>query len=472
MNNPLVTEIKRSLNPLQVFSDLFKGRDYSFWLDSGMDKTKLGRYSFIGGDPFLVMTSCGREITLDAGGGKETLQGDPFIELYRLTERYSIKNTTLPVPFGGGAVGYFGYDLCHFIEKLSSRADKDINLPECFFAFYDVVVAFDHLEGKTYILSSGFPETDTEKRKKRAAVRLEEVKRQLETIIPLSFDATEETDEAVEANANFSREEYINAVEKARRYIIKGDIFEVNLSQRFKAQLKVEPFTLYRRLRQINPAPFACFLSMSKGQAVVSASPERFLKITKDRVETRPIKGTRSRGSTPAEDEMLAQELLASVKDRAENMMIVDLSRNDLGRVCRYGTVKVSELAILEKYPTVFHLTSTIEGRLRQDKDWHDVIRAAFPGGSITGAPKIRSMEIIDEIEPTARSVYTGNIGYIGFNGDIDLNIAIRTFIIDDGQAYFQVGGAVTYDSEAEKEYTETLDKAKALFGALGLEEK
>ena len=468
---PLIEELEGNLDPQDAFLCLYEGCDYSFWLDSGMDKTKLGRYSFIGDDPFLVMTSHGEEITLDENGRKKMFRGNPFSELYQLLNRYRTINTNLPVPFGGGAVGYFSYDLCHFIEKLPSRAEGDIKLPECFFAFYDIIVAFDHLEGKTFVVSSGFPETDQKKRARHAAIRLNNVKKRLEAMIPtLKIERVEESAGA-RVSANFSHQKYIEAVEKARHYIIEGDIFEVNLSQRFQTQFKLEPLTLHRRLRQINPAPFACFLKF-KEQALVSASPERFLRVRGDKVETRPIKGTRPRGTTSAEDEVLAEELLKSVKDRAENMMIVDLSRNDLGRVCRYGTVKVSELAVLEEYPTVFHLTSTIEGKLHKEKDWLDAVRAAFPGGSITGAPKIRSMEIIDEIEPTRRSVYTGNIGYIGFNGDIDLNIAIRTFIIDGEDVCFQVGGAITYDSEADKEYNETLDKAKALFMALGIERR
>jgi len=244
--------------------------------------------------------------------------------------------------------------------------------------------------------------------------------------------------------------------------------FEVNLSQRFEAKLSITPYELYKRLRQINPAPFACYLGFDE-VSVVSASPERFLRIRGDWVETRPIKGTRPRGKTPEKDEALAKELLGSAKDRAENIMIVDLERNDLGRVCRFGTVKVTELAILEVFPTVFHLTSTVVGRLREGKNGIDLLKASFPGGSITGAPKVRAMEIIDELEPTRRSVYTGNIGYLSFNGDLDLSIVIRTFLAKGRKAYFQVGGAVVYDSDPEVEYQETLDKARALVNAINM---
>ena len=253
-----------------------------------------------------------------------------------------------------------------------------------------------------------------------------------------------------------------------REYIAAGDAFQVNLSQRFEADLKIPPYELYKRLRMVNPAPFASYLNF-QGVTIVSASPERFLKVQGDLVETRPIKGTRPRGRDPVEDHRLARELTHSTKDQAENVMIVDLERNDLGRVCRYSTVRVAELAILEIFPTIFHLTSTVVGRLRRGKSNIDLLKATFPGGSITGAPKVRAMEIIDELEPTKRSVYTGSIGYLSFNEDMDINIVIRTFLIKEGKAYFQVGGGIIYDSDSEAEYMETLDKAKALIRALQL---
>ena len=269
-------------------------------------------------------------------------------------------------------------------------------------------------------------------------------------------------------NSNFTSEAYIGTVDRVRKYIAAGDVFQVNLSQRFETKLTISPYELYQRLRKVNPAPFASYLNFD-GITIVSASPERFLKVQGDLVETRPIKGTRPRGKDPVEDERLAHELVHSIKDRAENIMIVDLERSDLGRVCRYGTVKVTELAILETFPTVFHLTSTIVGRLRQEATSIDLLKATFPGGSITGAPKVRAMEIIDELEPTRRSVYTGSIGYLGFNGDLDINIVIRTCLIKNGKAYFQVGGGIVYDSDPEGEYLETLDKARGLIQALQL---
>jgi len=461
---PLIEEIDHGLSPLDTF-ELFRDEPFCFFLDSGMDHHKLGRYSFIGSNPFLVLNSRGSDCAVYQGSEKTCLNENPFDVLNRFLELYRLDPSDLPVPFAGGAVGYLSYDLCHFIERLPATAVDDLELPECYFGFYDLVLAFDNLQGKAYIISTGFPELREVERLEQARERLNEVKEKLKNGVR-TVPATPACAAAGTLRGGFTHEEYVAAVEKARQYIIAGDIFEVNLSQRFETGLALSPYELYRRLRQINPAPFACYLGFDEAK-IVSASPERFLRVRGDWVETRPIKGTRARGRTPEEDQVLARELLDSAKDRAENIMIVDLERNDLGRVCRYGTVKVTELAILEVFPTVFHLTSTVEGRLRKGKNVIDLLKATFPGGSITGAPKVRSMEIIDALEPTRRSVYTGSIGYLGFDGNMDLNIVIRTFIIKDGKAYFQVGGAVVYDSDPEAEYQETLDKARALIDAL-----
>jgi para-aminobenzoate synthetase component 1 len=464
---PLVEELHMAPDAPWCF-EAFAPRPFSFWLDSGMDPPKLGRYSFMGSDPFLVMKSWGDEISLLRSGEEEKRRGSPFDVVGELLRNYAIDGSRAPVPFTGGAVGYFSYDLCHFIERLPTKAVDDLNLPGCYLCFYDAIVAFDHLESKTYLVSTGFPELEEGKRQRRAEQRLNELRNRLMLAPPPDASSVTESGKKLMLKANFSHEGYLQAVATAREYICAGDIFQVNLSQRFEVELNTAPYELYQRLRRINPAPFAGYFNFD-GVSIVGASPERFLKVRGDWVETRPIKGTRPRGQTPAQDKALGESLLQSVKDRAENIMIVDLERNDIGRVCRYGTVKVTELAILETYPTVFHLTSTVVGRLKAGKNVIDLLKAAFPGGSITGAPKVRAMEIIDELEPTRRSVYTGALGYLSFSGDMDLNIVIRTFIVKDGKAYFQVGGAIVYDSEPEAEYVETLDKGKALLQALGL---
>jgi para-aminobenzoate synthetase component 1 len=483
---PLVEEVSTPLTAPELFA-LIKDRPYSFFLDSGMDPQRLGRYSFLGSEPFLIMSSRGSEITLVRGQKHKVQHGNPFDAMSKLLEIYKLDHCPAPIPFLGGAVGYFSYDLYHFIEHLPSTAIDDLKLPESYFALYDAIIAFDHLEGRAYLVATGFPELEEGQRLRRARMRLEELKSWLcpsRSVIAseakprynrgdkdcsiATAPRNDRQNKEITLKSNFTPEEYIKAVNRVREYIAAGDVFQVNLSQRFEAALKIPPYELYKRLRTVNPAPFASYLNF-QGVTIVGASPERFLKVQGDLVETRPIKGTRPRGREPVEDERLAQELTHSDKDRAENVMIVDLERNDLGRVCRYGTIKVTELAILETFPTVFHLTSSIVGRLRRGKSNIDLLKATFPGGSITGAPKVRAMEIIDELEPTKRSVYTGSIGYLSFNEDMDINIVIRTFLIKEGKAYFQVGGGIIYDSDPEAEYMETLDKAKALIRALQL---
>jgi para-aminobenzoate synthetase component 1 len=475
--HPLVEEIFTPLSAAEVFS-LLHQEPSAFFLDSGMDPAKLGRYSFIGFDPFLVLKSRGDELTLLSAGREERRRGNPFRSLGRLLEKYDLDPGGAPTPLVGGAVGYLSYDLCHFIENVPGKAIDDLQLPECSLGFYDVVITFDHLDQRTYIASNGFPEQDEGRRLKRARERLEQVKAALDSdrrgLSRQSAQLNERRQSLLAdrsgtpLRSNFTYDEYIRAVETAREYITSGEIYQVNLSQRFEGGLTTPPYNLYQRLRSINPAPFAAYLNFDE-VTVLSASPERFLKLEGDRVETRPMKGTRPRGRSAAEDAALTAELQDSIKDRAENVMIVDLERNDLGRVCRIGTVNVSELCTLEKYATVFQLTSCVEGRLAEGKNRIDLLEACFPGGSITGAPKIRAMEIIDELEPTRRSVYTGSIGYLSFSGQMDLNIVIRTILVKNDRVYLQVGGGIVYDSEPEAEYQETLHKAKALFQALNL---
>ena len=466
---PLIEELNTDLSTVALFK-LFRHEPVCFFLDSSMDKEKSGRYSFMGSDPFLLFSSCGDNITLTLNGETTTIKSNPFDVIGRYLEIYRLDQNNAPVPFTGGAVGYFSYDLCHFIERLPKTAVDDIKLPESYFGFYDLILAYDNLLNKAYLVSTGFPELNEIKRTERAKERINEFKNKLSAVKndAIESDSSVNAIGEVKFTGNFTHRNYLHAVQKARQFIIDGDIFEVNLSQRFETKISVSPYQLYSRLRQINPSPFGAYLNFDE-VTVVSASPERFLRVQGDFVETRPIKGTCRRGNTPAEDRANAGKLTRSSKDRAENMMIVDLERNDLGRVCRYGTVKVTELAILEKYPTVFHLTSTIIGRLCEGKNRIDLLKAAFPGGSITGAPKIRAMEIIDELEPTCRSVYTGSLGYLSFDGNMDINIVIRSFLIKGNHAWFQVGGAVVYDSDPESEYQETLDKAKALIESLSI---
>lgn len=456
-----IEELPFPITSVQAFQSLLD-RPYSFFLDSGLGRERLGRYSFLGADPFLRLTSRGSQVSLWEEGRAQHFQANPFDALEQALSRYHIKVAGSPVPFVGGAVGYLAYDLGRTLERLPTRAGDDLLLPELYMCFYDAVLAFDHQEGRAYAIAPELPGRPPSAERLCRLIELAREAARRPVPQPPNYPATSSL------VSNFTHGGYLQAVERAREYIAAGDIFQVNLSQRFEAAWPYPAPDLYLKLRAINPAPFAAYLGYPE-VAVVSASPERFLRLQGDRAETRPIKGTRPRGRDPAQDAALARQLEGSAKDRAEHIMIVDLERNDLGRVCGYGTVKVSELMALETYATVFHLTSTVEGRLRPGKGPLDLIRACFPGGSITGAPKVRAMEIVEELEPTRRSVYTGSIGYIGFDGQMDLNIAIRTILVTRGRACFQVGGAVVYDSDPEAEYQETCDKARALVRALGL---
>ena len=469
-DNPLIEELDTGLSALELF-EFFRGRPFSFFLDSAMDRENLGRYSIMGSDPFLRYSSRGSDISVfDDINRRFSQNGDPLNIFGDYLDQYRLENTCGQLPCGGGAFGYFSYDLGRTIENLPVKAIDDLNLPECWFGFYDFIVIYDNLTRKAYAVSTGFPDRGSQG-KDRAVRKMSEFKSCLNyKDLPVHPDGKEPLSRVFSSclTGNFSRAEYLRAVARALEYIVAGEIYEVNLSQRFEAILKSPSYDLYLRLREINPAPFAAY--MNCGEVIIaSTSPERFLRCRNGLIETRPIKGTLRRGATTEEDRANAAALLNSIKDRAENMMIVDLERNDLGKVCRPGSVRVTDFAALEIFPTVFHLTSTIAGELRKDKTRIDLLRATLPGGSVTGAPKIRSMEIIEELEPTRRSIYTGSLGYLGFEGNMDLSIVIRSFIIKGNKAHFQVGGAVVYDSEPELEYNETLDKARALIDALNL---
>ncbi|HWR43333.1 aminodeoxychorismate synthase component I [Sporomusa sp.] len=461
---PIIREITIALPAAEVFA-LFAQQPYSVFLDSGVDTSGMGRYSFIARDPFLLFSSKGQTIHIEDKSGRRTFDGNPFDELKRLLTIYKTQKLPGLPPLTGGIIGYFGYDMGYLLEIIPGLSTDDLNNPDCFFGFYDTVLIFDHHTGTAYIASTGFPEQNELARCKRAEARIDELAGLIAEAKPLP-EPKPQIPEG-EYQSNFTREGHCAMVQQGIDYIAAGDIFQVNLTQRFNAKVTVPPYELYRYLRHINPAPFASYLNF--GEVIVaSASPERYLLVTDKMVETRPIKGTRPRGNDPESDRMLREELLASEKDRAELVMIIDLERNDLGRVCEFGSVRVPDLIRLEQYATVFHLVSTVVGKLAEGKDIIDLVSASFPGGSITGAPKVRAMEIIDELESVRRSIYTGSIGYIDFNGDADLNIVIRTFIIKGDRAYYQVGGGIIADSVPELEYEESLDKARALMRALG----
>jgi para-aminobenzoate synthetase component 1 len=462
--------------------DLFQllaDEPYSFFLDSGMDVpspakrgfryAELGRYSFIGSHPFLIFRSKGTNLQLDWRDRVEQRSGDPFDALREILNRF--QSTSLPgdLPFIGG-VGYLGYPLRCFIEELPAAAPDDLKLPDCYFAFYDAIVAFDHLTNQVYLCRSNVNEGSINRHQQQVE--------KLRSILQSENHHAQLHSEGFKSHAphfakspirsNFSKTDYLSTVQRAKAYIASGDIYQVNLSQRLSTLSDLPPPELYACLRQLSPVPYGAYLHCGDFH-ILSASPERFLHFSPSCriVETRPIKGTRPRGLTPELDRKLATELLHSEKDLAELLMIVDLERNDLGRVCEIASIHVPERVALESYSNIHHLVATVRGTLRRDADRIDLLKSCFPGGSITGAPKIRAMELIDELEPTDRGVYTGAIGYFGFDGTMDLNVAIRTCILKEGRAYFHVGGGIVADSEPEAEYQETLDKASSWLAVL-----
>jgi len=455
--SPMIKEIP-FIHPTSVLERL-KHQPYCFLLESSLEQHDLGRFSFIGSTPFLTIKSLKNRVEV-SGDESSVIDANPFDIARDYLRKFSFQFECGDIPFIGGAVGYFGYGLRQFIEKLPNHNSDDLNLPDMMLNFYDSVIIFDHQQKRCMI--STIPNL----RSRSDTLSYEQM---IQKIGHNTEDQTKTKTNGVKLHASSSRASYINAVRKAKDYISAGDIFQANLSQRFEIDLGSEPLQLYSRLRAINPAPFSAYLDFGQFQ-IISSSPERFLKIKSGTVETRPIKGTRPRVDDPVENIRHANELLENEKDRAENLMIVDLLRNDLGKVCEYGSVNVQALFELEICPTLFHLASTVTGKMRRGMQCIDVLKACFPGGSITGAPKIRAMEIIDELEPVNRGVYTGSMGYIGFNGNMDTNIAIRTIITKSKKAYFHAGSGIVADSDPEAEYIETLHKSRALMQALDAE--
>jgi len=417
--------------------------------EGGLSHPKfLNRYTFICTKPFLIVRCKNFKIEIIIDQERRQLQGTPLPVIRDFMKRYQTQPQNRVFPFQGGGVGYFSYDFARYLERLPDLASDDLNTDDCFFMFFKKVSVVDHYQ-KQYF-----------------EVNHSEIKHE-----PLIFPFLSQRESGTgfrigELTSNLTRDEFKKTVLKTKEYIRAGDIFQANLSQRFTCTFEGDPFKLFQKLIKINPSPFSFFLR-SQDQYVISCSPERLLKISGRIIETRPIAGTRRRGQNEREDFELANELVLNEKERAEHIMLIDLERNDLGRVCHYGSVTVDELMTREKYSHVWHIVSNVRGQLRDDEDALDALCATFPGGTITGAPKIRAMQIIEELEPVRRGLYTGSLGYLDFCGNCDFNIIIRTMILQDKKIYFQSGAGIVADSDPDREFEETLHKAEALRLAL-----
>ncbi len=436
---------------------LFSDKKDLMVLTSSMQMEGYGKYSFICFDSFWSF-SC-----------KGELKQEPFDIINDKLNEYKIKKIACLPPLQGGAVGYFGYEASHYLEQLPFIVDN-IKLPDIYLNFYSSVISIDHVTNQCWIVATGFPEKSERARVKKAQDDIIAIKNKCRLGLgPTTASHRDHCWAKAQPTSNFDRASYINAVNVTKEYILNGDIFEANISQQFSATLPddTNPLDLYFNLMTINPAPFSAFITLPDHGYIISASPERFIKLTDQLVETCPIKGTRKRSDDPQEDNRLAAELLMSEKDHAENVMIVDLMRNDLSRVCQ--SVNVEELSALKSFETVHHLVSKVTGILKNNLNTIDLLKATFPPGSVTGAPKIRSMEIISELEKQARGPYCGCLGYLSFTGDMDMSVIIRTYFINKNNLFFSAGGAIVLDSDPEDEYQESLTKAQALIKALGI---
>jgi para-aminobenzoate synthetase component 1 len=460
---PILQSIQTQHTPESLVESL-RGERGIVLLRSGSFDSSQARYSFVAARPFLTFRSFGSRCELDAP--HQSLFGNPWQVLDALMSRYELLDEIdLPFPLGG-CFGFWGYDLKNFVEpKLPRTAINDLELPDCQTGFYDSLVVFDHRIDQVWIISTGL-QADGARDAARARSQLESWKDHLQTTPAAAKSGDSPAPLRRPVASNLSREQFIAKVGRAREYIRAGDIYQVNLSHRLTAAIDLSGWDFFQRLCDVSPAPFATYLDFEDFQ-VCSSSPELFLRLSGSDIQTRPIKGTRPRGGDATRDAQLTYELQTSAKEMAELVMITDLLRNDLGKVCEYGSVQVPELVRLERYAHVQHLVSTVAGRLRGNQTHFSAFASCFPGGSVTGAPKIRAMEIIDELEPLARGPYTGSIGYLGFNRESQLNIAIRTAVCQPGAIHFHVGAGIVADSVAEAEYDETMAKAGGYFAAL-----
>jgi anthranilate synthase component 1 len=467
---PVVKELVADLlTPVSAFLKVAEHSDYAFLLESVEGGEHVGRYSFLGKDPFLILRGRNGQTVMEKAG--VTTDADkPFVDTLRELMN-SFQSPFVPgLPrFTGGAVGYFGYETSAWFEPTAARQDgaPPSGQDDAGFMVFDTVLAFDHVQHRILLIANARISPDEELRSlyQFACAKIEFLQSELERSLSLKHSASREP---LTLTPNMSQEAYESIVKKAKEYIAAGDIYQVVLSRRFEAELSVDAFTVYRALRHVNPSPYMFFIRMGE-RSIVGASPEMLVRVEGRHAVTHPIAGTRPRGKTEEEDRRLAEELKRNEKERAEHVMLVDLGRNDIGRVCDYGTVRVPTFMTLERYSHVMHMVSVVEGQLAEGRDRLDALVSCFPAGTVSGAPKVRAMQIINELEPSRRGLYAGAVGYLDFAGNLDFCIAIRSILLEGGKAYIQSGGGIVADSNPTAEFEETRDKARAMIRALEL---
>lgn len=442
----------------------------AFLLESVEGGEHIARYSFLGGAPRAMFRGFGRRVEIEQADGTVDVQDD--VEPLSALKAYMARYRPVPDPelprFFGGALGYIGYDAVAQFETVPLCGGQGLNWPDMEFGITDTIIIFDHVRHSMKVVANAFVEGDSETAYEEAVARIDDMTARLATSVPMYVLDAREEPEALAFRSNTKKDAFMASVERAKEYIRAGDIIQVVLSQRFEAQATGDPLDVYRALRSINPSPYMFCLEFGR-RSLVGSSPEIHVRCEDDRVEVRPIAGTRPRSRDSAQDAAFAEELLADPKERAEHIMLVDLGRNDIGRVCEYGTVRVPELMVIERYSHVMHIVSDVVGQLAKDKDAYDVLRATFPAGTVSGAPKVRAMEIIAELEQARRGAYAGAVAYIGFSGNLDSCITIRTVLMEDGISYVQAGAGIVADSVPRKEYEETQNKARGMIKALAL---
>jgi anthranilate synthase component 1 len=479
---PLVKTVMADLlTPVSAFLRIERQSPMAFLLESVEGGEQIARYSFLGCAPHTIVRARGDEVTIErAGGGAERREANVLEVLRELMRAHRpVSRPSLP-PFAGGAVGYFGYDAVHWFEHLPRAAEDDLGMDTAVVMFFSSLLAFDHLRHQIQIIVNVFTGDeeehggpDPERLREKYIAACAEVAR-LEACLsaPVEPPPGVRRNAPLEARANLSRAQYDSALARIKEYIRAGDAFQVVFAQRFELEIASHPFQIYRALRVVNPSPYMFFLKLGNEETLLGASPEMLIRCTGRRLEYRPIAGTYGRGASEEEDAALAAQLQADEKERAEHIMLVDLGRNDLGRVSEYGSVRVADLMIVERFSHVMHLVSVLQSRLREGLDCFDALGAVFPAGTVSGAPKVRAMEIIDELEPTRRGAYAGAVMYFDYSGNLDSCIALRTMYVHGRRAFVQAGGGIVADSNAASEYQETINKSRALIRAVEMAER